>query len=69
MITKYFNRFDETPTVATKRERCTGFTKGIEGDRKSFSLHRASTRKKYRTPPLINQYKQTQMGVICVNLR
>ncbi|MEG4856143.1 hypothetical protein QUA83_02030 [Microcoleus sp. K1-B1] len=55
MMTKYFNRFDETQTVAIKRERCTGFTKGIEGDRKLFSLQRESTRKIYRTRPLINQ--------------
>ncbi|MEG3926046.1 hypothetical protein [Microcoleus sp. D3_18a_C4] len=36
---KYLNRFDETQTVATKRERCTGFRKAIEGDRKWFSIH------------------------------
>ncbi|MEG4271418.1 MULTISPECIES: hypothetical protein [unclassified Microcoleus] len=61
MMTKYFNSFDETQTVATKPEKFTGFRKGIEGDRQSFSLHRESTLKNYRTCQLINQYKQTQM--------
>lgn len=59
VLTKYFNRFDETPTVATKRERCTGFRKAIEGDRPPFSFHRESTRKNSRTRALINQDKQT----------
>ena len=69
LMTKYFNRFDGTRTTATERERCTGFRNGIEGDRKTFSLHRESTRKNSRTHRLINQYKQTQMSFICVYLR
>jgi hypothetical protein len=68
MMTKYFHRFDETQTIATKRERCTGFRKVIEGDRKSFSLHRESTRKNSRTGTLINQYKQTNADVIHLRL-
>jgi len=66
---KYFNRFDGTRTTATERERSTGFRNGMDGDRKSFSLHRESTRKNSRTHRLINQYKQTQMNHICVYLR
>jgi hypothetical protein len=61
LIQKYFNRLDETLTTVTDGERCTGFRKGIEGDRKSSSLHGESTRKNSRTRTLINQYKQTQM--------
>ena len=57
LMTKYFNRFDGTRTTATERERCTGFRKGIEVDRQSFSLHRESTRKNSRTRTLINQYR------------
>ena len=71
LMTKYFKRFDGTRTTATDRERCPGFRKGIEGDRKSFSLHRESTKKNSRTHRQINEYKQTQITLpfICVYLR
>src|SRR4028119_570151 len=71
LMTKYFNRFDGTRTSATDRERCTGFRKGSEGDRKSFSIHRESTRKNSRSRTLINQYKRRcdSSAFICVHLR